>query len=115
MHAPLTQAEFTHAVAPPHCPLTLQVCTPLFEHCVAPGEQTPAHTPPTQAWFVHALPFCQVPELSHVCGVWPLHCIEPGLHVPEQRPPLQTLAQTVPSTHCPLGPHVWGTRLLHCF
>jgi len=27
----------------------LHVCTPLPEHCVDPGTQTPVHAPPTQA------------------------------------------------------------------
>jgi hypothetical protein len=29
----------------PQVPLDWQVCTPLPEHCVAPGVHTPAHAP----------------------------------------------------------------------
>jgi hypothetical protein len=28
-----------------HCPLALQVCSVVPEHCVAPGVQTPVHRP----------------------------------------------------------------------
>ena len=44
VHAPPEHAN-VHADALPHCPLALQVCTPLPEHCVAPGTQTPVQTP----------------------------------------------------------------------
>jgi hypothetical protein len=63
---PVTHAELTQATAEPHCPDALQVCTPLPEHCMAPGEHTPVHEPLAHAWFEQVVPFCQVPVASHV-------------------------------------------------
>jgi hypothetical protein len=66
LHVPVTQAELTQAVAEPHWPFEPQICTPLPEHCVAPGVHTPVHAPLTHAWFEQVVPFCQVPVASHV-------------------------------------------------
>ncbi len=41
-----------------HSPLPLHVSTPLPEHCVEPGAQTPTHIPATHAWFA------QTPQLA---------------------------------------------------
>jgi hypothetical protein len=34
-----------HALPLAHCPLELQLCGVLPEHCVAPGVHTPVHEP----------------------------------------------------------------------
>jgi hypothetical protein len=39
--APETHVWLLHAAAVPHAPVALHVCTPLFEHCFAPGAQVP--------------------------------------------------------------------------
>jgi len=41
VHAPATHVEPLHVTAVPHVPLDWHVCTPLPEHWVAPGVQTP--------------------------------------------------------------------------
>ena len=41
--APLTHADETHAVAEPHWPFALHVCTPLFEQRFAPALVDRAH------------------------------------------------------------------------
>jgi hypothetical protein len=61
------------AAADPHWPLELQVCTPLPEHCFAPGTQTPVHVPPTHAEAVHATAELHVPAAEHVCTPLPEH------------------------------------------
>jgi hypothetical protein len=38
--------DVVHGTAVPHWPFEPHVSTPLPEHCVAPGEQTPVHAPP---------------------------------------------------------------------
>jgi hypothetical protein len=48
-HAPLTHAWLLQATDVPQAPLDEQVCTPLPEHRVAFGVQTPVHPPDTQA------------------------------------------------------------------
>jgi hypothetical protein len=39
----------------PQLPLALQVCTPLPEHCVLPGAQTPLQPPDTHAWLPQSI------------------------------------------------------------
>ena len=48
-HVPFTQAEFTHAEAPPQAPFVPQVCTLLPAHCAASGVHTPTQEPPAHA------------------------------------------------------------------
>jgi hypothetical protein len=43
------QAWFVQAAAVFQVPAALHVCTPLPEHCVAPGAHTPVHDPITHA------------------------------------------------------------------
>ena len=62
-------AEETHGDAVPHCPLASQVCTPLPEHWVAPGEHTPVQTPETHAVLVQATVPDQLPPASQTCGI----------------------------------------------
>jgi hypothetical protein len=66
VHAPFTHAWFVQSAAVPHVPEAPHVSTPLFEHCLAPGEQVPAHAPLTHAWFVQATGVPHVPEAPHV-------------------------------------------------
>jgi hypothetical protein len=54
------------AAADPHWPLELQVCTPLPEHCFAPGTHTPVHVPPMHADAVHATADPHVPDALQV-------------------------------------------------
>jgi hypothetical protein len=56
VHPPLTQAMLLHATGVPHWPEVLHVCTPLPEHCLAPGLQTPPQLVPTHAYW-HAMGF----------------------------------------------------------
>jgi hypothetical protein len=56
------------ATAVPHAPAAVQVCTPLPEHCVAPGAHTPVHVPLTHVWLVHAVPTVHVPVALQVSG-----------------------------------------------
>jgi hypothetical protein len=64
-HAPLTQAWFEHATAPPHWPFDPQIWTPFPEQVIVPGTHTPVHAPFTQA-YGHAVPVPNVPVLLHV-------------------------------------------------
>jgi hypothetical protein len=60
VHAPLLQlavawaTPVVHATAEPQAPLALHVSTPLPEHVVWLGAQTPAQAPETHVWFTHA-------------------------------------------------------------
>jgi hypothetical protein len=85
VQAPPTQAKGQPDAAP-HCPFAPQVCTPLPEHCVAPGVHEPEQAPPTHAWLLHAEAAPQAPVLSHVCTPLPEHCVVPGAHEPVQEP-----------------------------
>jgi hypothetical protein len=49
VHDPSTHAWAVHGVALPHAPLALHVATPLPEHCVESGLQTPTQPPWTHA------------------------------------------------------------------
>jgi hypothetical protein len=55
-----------HATGEPNCPLDEQVCTPLAEHCNAPGSQTPVQAPVTHAEPTHAVATPHRPVASHV-------------------------------------------------
>ena len=69
VHALETHAEDTHVTSAPHVPFAVQVCTPLFEHCLSPGAHTPVQTPDTHALFEQGVWSTQVPFTSHDCGV----------------------------------------------
>ena len=57
VHAPLTQADATHAVDGAQFPMVSQVSTPLVcEQRVFCGSQVPVHCPETQAWSEHVTP-----------------------------------------------------------
>ena len=67
VQAPFTQAEEAQVTGAPYCPLVLQVSTPLAEHVVAPGAQTPVHVPATHAEFAHGEgSFTHEPDESQV-------------------------------------------------
>ena len=77
-----------HAAGLLHWPLLEQVCTPLPEHCVAPGVHTPEHAPLTHT-YVQATGLPQVPPLEHVCTPLPEHWVAPGVQEPAHVPELQ--------------------------
>jgi hypothetical protein len=62
------------------------VRTPLPEHCVVPGVQTPVQAPATHAAFEHGIALLHVPVRSQVCTPLPEHRVAPGLHTPVQVP-----------------------------
>ena len=90
-----------HAVAVPHWPFELHVCTSLLSaHCDEPGLHTPEHCPLTQT-YVHDATGLHVPP-EHVCTPLPEHCVVPGVHDPAQLPELQTYRQASRcSARCP--------------
>jgi hypothetical protein len=48
VHEPVQPPEtqfWLHVTAVPKLPVSLQVCTPVPEHCVESGSQTPVHAP----------------------------------------------------------------------
>jgi hypothetical protein len=75
VHTPVTHVELVHATAVPHAPAALHVCTPLPEHCTAPGVHTPVHAPLTHAWLLHAAAVPHAPLALHVCTPLPEHCV----------------------------------------
>jgi hypothetical protein len=92
-HAPLAQNAVlpVHATALPHCPHALHVCTPLPEHCVAPG----VHAGPDP--HEHA-PHAHVP--LHDCVPYVLHdCVAVAAQAPWP-------GQLPLVTHAPLALHV---------
>ena len=85
MQTPDTQAELLHAVPAPHCPVPSQTCTPLPEHCVAPGVHTPVQAPAAQAYW-HEVTAPHAPLVVHDCTPAPEHLVTPGAHEPAQTP-----------------------------
>jgi hypothetical protein len=69
--------------------LAPHVCTPLPEHCAAPGAQTPVQAPLTQAWLVHAAAVPHVPLAVHVWTPFPEQVVCPGAQTPVQTPLMQ--------------------------
>lgn len=90
VQTPPTQVWFTQATAAPHVPAALQVWTPLFEHCVAPGAHW-VHAPFQHTGVApeHVVWFCQWPVPSQVCVMLPEHCVCPAAHTPVHAPPTQ--------------------------
>jgi hypothetical protein len=66
--------------------LVSHVLTPLPEHCVLPGVQTPVHAPDTHAWFVQDAALTHVPAELHVCSPPPEHREALGAHIPVHAP-----------------------------
>jgi hypothetical protein len=64
----------------------LHVSTPLPEHRVALGTQTPVHAPLTQAELVQAEAVPHVPLDVQVCTPLPEHWTAPGTQTPVQAP-----------------------------
>jgi hypothetical protein len=95
-----------HADGLPHWPLESHDSTPLPEHIVCPGAQTPVHAPETHVWLVHG---CGVPHmpLTHDCTPLPEHCFWPAEQGPVQAPPehFSPLGHAA-SVHCPPEVHV---------
>jgi hypothetical protein len=68
----------------------LHVSTPLPEHRVAPGVQTPVQALPTQAWPEQGVAAPHWPVALHVSvAALPEHCTAPGTHTPWHEPPTQ--------------------------
>ncbi len=84
-HAPPTQVCPLHGAGMPHCPLESHVCWLLPEHCIAPGEQTPAQPVALQTKG-QVICVCQLPVASHFCRSVPEHRVVPGLQLPEHMP-----------------------------
>jgi hypothetical protein len=62
------------------------VRTPLPEHWVVPGVQTPVQAPAEHAAFVQGCAIPHVPVTSHVCTASPEQRVAPGVHTPVQVP-----------------------------
>jgi hypothetical protein len=74
VQTPLMHVEPLQATAVPQVPLDWHVCTPLPEHCVAPGVHTPVQAP---AWhtYVQAVVPPKVPSDWQVWTLLPLHVV----------------------------------------
>ena len=94
-------------MAAPHCPVALQVCTPLPEHWVWPGLQA-THPPSRQAGVppAQATDAPQVPVEPHVSTPLPAHRALPAAHEPVQTPATHVL-----STHDVGAPHMPPTHV----
>jgi hypothetical protein len=85
LQAPETQAWLAQALAELQVAEMLHFCTPLPEHCTAPGEHDPVQPPEMQLWLqITAVP--QAPVSSHVWTPLPEHCVEFGPHTPVHAP-----------------------------
>ncbi len=82
-HARLVAARGRYA---PKLPSDWHVCTPLPEHWVAAGTQTPVHLPLTHAELLQATAVPQVPLELQVCTPLPEHRVVPGVHEPVHDP-----------------------------
>jgi hypothetical protein len=78
-----------HAEVDPHVPVPEHVCTPLPEHCVEPGTQTPTQAFVTHADDTHGVLLPQVPLVEHVSRLFSTHRFVVGVHTPVQVPPTQ--------------------------
>jgi hypothetical protein len=67
----------------------VQASTPLPEHRVEPGVQTPVHAPLEHAEETQGVGFTHAPLVEHVSTLFPEHRIAFGVHVPVQVPPTQ--------------------------
>jgi hypothetical protein len=92
----------------PHIPAAEQVCTVLFEHCVAPG----AHD--TQAPFQHTgvvpeqvVLLVQCPVASQVWVTLPMHWVCPAAQTPVQAPPTQVWFTQHVSPQAAAPSHPW--------
>jgi hypothetical protein len=93
-----------HGAAAPHAPVESHVCTPLPEHCVAPGEHAPAHAPLTHAWLAHGVGVPHVPVVPQTSRPSVEHCVAAGWQTPA--PPAPSLTETVGAS---FGASVPGT------
>jgi hypothetical protein len=75
-----THACPVHAAEAPQLPLALQVCTPLPEHCVLLGAQTPLHPPDTHAWLPQSIGAPHCPVALHARTALPAHSVAPWEH-----------------------------------
>jgi hypothetical protein len=116
-HAPATQNGKAppQAVAVPQWPVASHVCTPLLEHWVAPGAQTPPHALPVHTKG-HATGLPHVPP-AHVSRPLPEHWKVPFAHETAHAPAVQTgmaPEQAAPAVvHCPVMSQLCGCWPLH--
>lgn len=66
----------------PQLPAALHVWTPLPEHWVLPGAQTPVHPPATQAWLPQSIGAPQAPVPSQTSTAFPAHWVAPAMQGP---------------------------------
>ena len=104
-----------HAVALPHWPFELQVCTSVLSaHCDAPGAQTPEHCPLMHT-YLHAVGLPHAPAEEHVSTPLLTHCVVPGVHDPVQVPELHVYWHAAPLfCQLPLLSQLCGWLPLHC-
>jgi hypothetical protein len=70
------------------------------EHCVDPGEHTPAQAPPEQMYW-HAAAEPHWPFDWQVCTPLPEHCVAPGVHTPPHAPLMHTYVQALAVPQAP--------------
>jgi hypothetical protein len=108
VHTPLTHVEPLQATAVPHVPLDWQVCTPLPEHCTAPGVHTPVQAP-AEHTYVQATGLPNAPLAVQVSTPLPEHVVWLGAHTPVHVPLTHVwLLQAVPTVQVPDELHVSG-------
>jgi hypothetical protein len=115
VHAwPMQVRLFGHAMAAPHCPLVVHVCSwKSAVHLFAFGAHTPTQAAgdgasATQAWSTQVVAVaCHMPSEPHVWrSVGERHCVAFGGQLPVHTPFVQTLVQAVPSfIQSPLSLH----------
>jgi hypothetical protein len=101
------QVDAVQATAAPQFPVASHVATPLPEHWVAPGTQTPPHAPLAHAKG-QALGALHVPLEVHVSSPLPEHCVALGAHCPLHAPATHVwFVHAVVPPHWPFEPQVW--------
>jgi hypothetical protein len=105
--APFTQVAFRQASGEPHAPAASHVSTPLSEHRVSCGAQSPTQAPAEHAWCEQAGPFdIQAPLESQICGCEPAQTRAPWVHVPVHAPDAHVCpGQDTVAPHSPVGWH----------
>ncbi len=90
VHDPPTHVWFEQGTGVLHVPESPHVCTPLFEHWVAPGAHwTHAPFQHTAVAPEHVVWFCQLPVALQTCVTLPAHWVWPAAHTPVQELPMQ--------------------------
>jgi hypothetical protein len=82
-------------------PLALHVCTPLPEHRVVLGAQTPLQPPATQAWLPQSSGAPHWPVVPHISTALPAHRVAPEEHAAPPSDEPSTPASGVASSDGP--------------